>query len=149
MLTGPRAIDLAADRSDAAGTEAGSAALPTVAVPRVERAPLTAETRRLYATDWRAFVLWCRQHRQTPMPATPETVVAYLTSQADRHKPPALGALSRCVAAIADRHRHAGHATPTTDDAVRAALRAARQAGLSPRTRVASRLARVVSLSVV
>ena len=131
--TGPRVRGLTADYTDAAGTGAGRAEVPTAGAPLVNRAPQAAETRRLYATDWQAFVTWCRQHRHTPLSAAPETVAAFLVSHADRPKPAAPGALSRRAAAIADFHCRAGHAVPTTDDAVRAVLRAARQATLSSR----------------
>ncbi|MGI4801324.1 MAG: hypothetical protein ACRYG8_46345 [Janthinobacterium lividum] len=51
------------------------------------------------------------------------------------------GALGRRAAAIADRHRRAGHASPAADPAVRAALRAARVA--SDRKKTASARPRV------
>ncbi|MGI4946953.1 MAG: hypothetical protein ACRYHQ_41415 [Janthinobacterium lividum] len=82
-----------------------------------------AETRRLYAADWMGFATWCRQERQTDLPAAPASVAAYLASLS---RSP--GALARCAAAIADRHRRAGHPLPGEDNIVRTVLRAARNA---------------------
>ncbi|MGI4795861.1 MAG: hypothetical protein ACRYG8_17690 [Janthinobacterium lividum] len=86
----------------------------------------SAETRRLYAADWKAFVSWCRQHGQGAVLADPAFIAAYLTSLAAT---PESGALGRRAAAIADRHRRAGHASPAADPAVRAVLRATRVKG--------------------
>ncbi|MGI4943982.1 MAG: hypothetical protein ACRYHQ_26070 [Janthinobacterium lividum] len=88
--------------------------------------PQAAETRRLYAADWGAFAVWCAQKRQAALPAAPASVATYLTSLSTTL---GLGALARRSAAIADRHRRAGHASPAADPAVRAALRAARIVG--------------------
>ncbi len=84
-----------------------------------------AETRRLYAADWAAFAAWCRAACLAALPALPATVAAYLGSMSATLKP---GALARRAAAIADRHRRTGHASPGTDPAVRDALRTARHA---------------------
>jgi len=84
-----------------------------------------AETRRLYAADWAAFTTWCRAAGLAALPALPATVAAYLGSMSATLKP---GALARRAAAIADRHRRTGHASPGTDPAVRDVLRAARHA---------------------
>ncbi|MGI4945205.1 MAG: hypothetical protein ACRYHQ_32360 [Janthinobacterium lividum] len=69
--------------------------------------PQAAETRRLYAADWGAFAVWCAQKRQAALPAAPASVATYLTSLSTTL---GLGALARRSAAIADRHRRAGHA---------------------------------------
>lgn len=42
----------------------------------------SAETRRLDAADWKAFVSWCRQHGQGAVLADPAFIAAYLTSLA-------------------------------------------------------------------
>ena len=131
--TGPGVTGRTANQANADGTEAAVSAGATL--PAARRTSHAAETRRLYATDWRAFVAWCRRHRQTSLPAAPETVVGYLASLVDQPEPLSAGTLSRRAAAIAERHRRAGHAVPTSGDAVRALLRAARQT--SPRKRAA------------
>ena len=96
-----------------------------MALPAPGREPHAAETRRLYAVDWAAFVAWCRMERHAALPASPATVAAYLGSLSPTLKH---GALARRAVAIADRHRRTGHASPGTDPAVRAVLRAARHA---------------------
>ena len=94
------------------------------ATPLRSRPCYAAETRRLYAVDWAAFATWCRLERHAALPAAPTSVAAYLASLSASLSP---GALSRCAAAIAARHRHAGHASPA-NAAVRDVLRAARLA---------------------
>ncbi len=104
--------------------------------------PRSAETRRLYAADWAAFVVWCRKGRHVAMPASSATVAAYLAaSTALKH-----GALARRAAAIADQHHRNGQASPAADAAVRAVVRNARITGQSagpdarsPRPRVRRR----------
>lgn len=84
-----------------------------------------AETRRLYAADWAAFGVWCRERRESMLPASPSTVAAYLESVSATLSH---GALARRAAAIAGQHRQAGHPSPGTDPAVRTVLRATRAA---------------------
>ena len=92
---------------------------------------LKPETRRLYAADWVAFALWCRNGDQTTLPVDATTLAAYLQDQAARLGP---GALARRLAAIADQHRRQGLQVPARDPAVRAVLREARRDG-RPRRR--------------
>ena len=40
---------------------------------------------RAYRADWAHFVAWSRAERLSPLPASPKTVVAYLTSMAETH----------------------------------------------------------------
>ena len=84
----------------------------------------SAETQRLYAADWRAFEDWCREQSLIPLAAEATTVAAFLTQGA---KTLSAGALSRRAAAIAERHRQSGFASPAADPAVTAILRAARR----------------------
>src|SRR5699024_571569 len=43
----------------------------------------SASTLRGYQSDWRDFARWCTRHQLEALPASPETVVAYLADQAD------------------------------------------------------------------
>ena len=104
---------------------------------------LKPETRRLYAVDWAAFSLWCRNGNQTALPADAATLAAYLQDQAVRLGP---GALARRLAAIADQHRRHGLQAPSRDLAVRAVLRAARRAA-RPRRRPASSAAQLTRMA--
>ena len=116
--------DLGADPTGA-GAPAPAATRDTDGAPLVRAVSQAAETRRLYAADWAAFVTWCRERRHAALPASPAAVAAYLGSLSATLKH---GAIARRAAAIAGQHRWAGHSSPGTDPAVRDVLRAARDA---------------------
>ncbi|RYI78820.1 MAG: hypothetical protein EON47_24460, partial [Acetobacteraceae bacterium] len=82
--------------------------------------PQSAHTRRAYAADWQAFAAWCAAAGQPAQPATPEAVAGHLASLAGRLGP---SGLRRRLAAIADRHRRAGHPWDPAQPAIRATLR--------------------------
>src|SRR5439155_24400918 len=85
------------------------------------RAP---NTHRAYRADWAAFTAWCTRRRRAALPASPETLVLYLTDQAKLLK---ASTLQRRLVAIAQAHRVAGHDTPTTDAGVRSVWRGIRR----------------------
>jgi site-specific recombinase XerD len=93
------------------------------AAPPARRSP-APETLRLYASDWAAFVTWCRFAGATTLPAAPAIVAAYLTALGERLS---AGALARRAAAIAAQHRSHGLASPASDLAVTTLLRRARR----------------------
>jgi len=111
-----------ADRAGLAGD-----ALP--AAPRLPRAP-AAETVRLYAIDWAAFVAWCDHAGAAPLPASPATVAAYLASVGEQFS---AGALARRAAAIAAQHRQHGMASPASDQSVTTLLRQVRRSAIRRR----------------
>ena len=78
------------------------------------------ETLRAYKADLENFRAWCVSHRFEPMPATPETVGAYLAAAGLGY---ALPTLRRRVAAIARAHRIAKHPLDTRHPAIRETLR--------------------------
>lgn len=88
-------------------------------------------TRRAYAADWRDFESWCRTSGLAPLPATPETVAVYLSSQvAAGHK---ASTIRRRCSAIADAHRAANHENPAGHAGVKATLNGiARKIGTAP-----------------
>jgi len=43
-------------------------------------------TRRAYASDFRSFETWCRDHEANPLPASPVTLATYITALADTGK---------------------------------------------------------------
>ena len=96
-------------------------------------AQLKPETRRLYAADWAAFALWCRDDDQTALPTEASTLAAYLQDQAVWLGP---GTLARRLAAILEQHRRQGLQAPAQDPAVWAMLREARREA-PPRRRTA------------
>ena len=77
---------------------------------------VAANTRRAYRADWRHFSAWCARRRLAPLPATPETVAVYLADLAGHYK---TATITRRMSAIAQAHRTAGFASPTSDAAVR------------------------------
>lgn len=78
-------------------------------------------TRRAYASDTADFSAWCSTVDQSPLPALPGTVAAYLASLVQRKLRPST--IARRVAAISDAHARAGHDSPTTSVAVRSVLK--------------------------
>jgi hypothetical protein len=86
--------------------------------------PPAPETARLYASDWAAFVAWCRLAGAAPLPASPATVASYLATLTGRLS---AGTLGRRAAAIAAEHRQHGQASPASDPAVTSLLRHARR----------------------
>ena len=77
-------------------------------------------TLRAYTADLANFKAWCEAHGFEPMPATPETVGAYLAAAGLGY---ALPTLRRRVAAIARAHRLAKQPLDTRHPAIRETLR--------------------------
>src|SRR5690349_16711891 len=71
-----------------------------------------SNTRRAYASDWRAFTAWCDAHRLGALPAEPSAVVLYITDMARTAKP---ATIRRRLSSISVAHQCAGLPTPTTD----------------------------------
>lgn len=82
------------------------------------QASLSDNSRRAYHSDLRHF-----QSFGGVIPATPETVAAYLASYAGQH---AVATLSRRLVSIAKAHTSQGHPSPTNTELVRATLRGIR-----------------------
>lgn len=80
------------------------------------RAARASNTRRAYASDFKQFAAWCTAHGRSPMPASPQTIIAYLTDHATRLK---VSTLQRRLAAISEVHKAAGRPTPTADAQLR------------------------------
>jgi site-specific recombinase XerD len=85
----------------------------------------SAATRRAYASDWQDFAAWCAARHATPLPAHQGIVAAYLSWLAQSGcKASTIG---RRAAAIAHRHKLAGHEPPTNGEGVKATLRGIRR----------------------
>jgi len=89
-------------------------------------------TRRGYAADWRAFEAWAATHGLEPLPARPETIVAYLAHLSLGHK---MATIDRAVAALRRAHKDAAVEWPD-HLAIRETLK-----GLRRRLRTAQRKA--------
>lgn len=74
------------------------------------RASKADNTLRGYQSDWRAFCAWCESRGLCPMPATPETVAAFIADCAGRLK---VGSIQRRLNAIAEAHKAVGLESPT------------------------------------
>ena len=72
-------------------------------------------TRRAYRADWADFTAWAQEHGRTALPATPQTVVLYLSARADTLK---TATLQRRLTAISQAHKAADLDTPTAERAV-------------------------------
>jgi site-specific recombinase XerD len=83
-----------------------------------------ASTRACYARDWAQFTTWCREMDAEPLPATPETVAAYLAHLAKARLKAA--SIARKTAAIRYAHRLANYESPTTAETVKAVSRGIR-----------------------
>jgi site-specific recombinase XerD len=82
-------------------------------------------TRRAYAAALRDWDAHARRSGATTLPATPETVAAYLAQLADQGV--AVSTLMQRVAALAYAHRLAGLQSPTEAPAVRSVVRGIRR----------------------
>src|SRR5690606_23138652 len=67
------------------------------------------QTLRSYTSDIGGFSAWCKKHRRAFLPASPETIAAWI--DAGTHLKPAT--LRRRCAALRKLHLLAGHADPT------------------------------------
>lgn len=77
-------------------------------------------TNRAYAADWRDFTAYCDARGVQALPATPQTVVQYVTDLAERSK---LATIRRRLAGIAQTHKERGLESPTTHEMLRRVLR--------------------------
>ena len=95
------------------------------------RAARAENTRRAYRAAVGRFTDWCAAHRQTALPATPETVAAFLAAEAGRGL--AVNTLRLRHAAL--RYLHllaAGYAPPTASPLVSATFAGIRRAHRRP-----------------
>lgn len=73
-------------------------------------------TRRAYATDWNHFRHWCQKRARGPLPASPDTVSAYIAALAKTH---AIATIRRRLTTISKLHRTAGKIDPCDDQRVK------------------------------
>jgi integrase len=84
----------------------------------------SANTRRAYRKHWQRFGAWCNGRGLPGLPATPETVVAYLTERARTHK---VATVELDATAIGAAHRVVREPNPCATELVRAFLRGLRR----------------------
>ena len=113
-----------------------SSAVPALLAPDLDKAADLARqekakgTRRAYRTDFAIFEAWCASRSVSALPATGESVSAFLACEVERGIRPST--IGRRVAAIRYAHKFAGHAVPTDDERVKARF-GAFAAPLAPR----------------
>jgi site-specific recombinase XerD len=102
---------------------------PALPVEFVESLELAADfakaskspaTQAAYRSDWRIFELWCLKRGLSPLPASPESLCAFLADEASAGR--RASTLGRRLAAVRYFHRAAGLETPTGDEKVKAVL---------------------------
>lgn len=99
-------------------------------------------TRRAYASDALAFDTWAVTYGVISLPASPETVVLYLSSIASQGLKPAT--LRRRLAAIRHIHRESGLPSPTESELVSAAMSGIKRTNGSTQRQVAPATVEVV-----
>src|SRR6476661_5548502 len=116
MLTeiDPQASDLADRQAHIPARLPAGESLPLPAATEYARAEKAAATRRAYRTDFEIFRAWCAERRVSALPASPESVAAFLAHEAERQARPST--IGRRVAAIRYAHKLSGQPLPTDDD---------------------------------
>jgi integrase len=76
----------------------------------------SAATIKAYASGWRDFLQFCQQREVSPLPASDETVAAYLAALADRGAKAAT--IARRLVVISQAHKAADLTSPTTSSLV-------------------------------
>lgn len=82
-------------------------------------------TTRTYNTQWRVFTEWCADNQQEPLPASPGTIMAYVTQLYEDGK--STTTLNVILAAIKWHHQEARLTDPTLDAGVQDMLKGARR----------------------
>ena len=94
-------------------TGEGAAIVPSPSLDQVReyiRASKAESTLRGYRADWREFCAWAEGHGVCLLPATPDSVAAYIAECAGRLK---VGSVQRRLNAITEAHKAAGLDSPT------------------------------------
>ncbi len=124
-------------------TGAGASPLPALPAPlsldQVRdfiRASKAESTLRGYQNDWRDFCAWCESHALCPLPASPESVAAYIAECARRLK---VGSIQRRLNAIAEAHKAINVDPPTRHATVANTMKGIRRSlGVAPAQKAAA-----------
>ncbi|MBU9713199.1 hypothetical protein [Evansella tamaricis] len=81
---------------------------------------LSEKTKKVYTQVWQEFESWCLEHRFTPLPAIPETIVRYITVLSENNKP---ATIKKKMAAISQAHKSVGLPSPMEHEFVRKTFR--------------------------
>jgi site-specific recombinase XerD len=104
----------------------------------------SAATRRAYRSDWRIFTAWRGSRDLESLPAAPDTVARFLSSQARAGVK--ASTIGRRCAAIGCAHKLAGHREPPSNaETVKAVMRGIRRSIGTAATRKAPATAEVIN----
>jgi site-specific recombinase XerD len=107
------------------GRDGDIAPLPSLERAREFARQSKAEnTLRGYRGDWKDFCRWCEARELCPLPASPETVSAYIADSAGHLK---VGSIQRRLNAIAEAHKAVGMESPTSAGMVRNTIKGIRR----------------------
>jgi site-specific recombinase XerC len=110
------------------------------------RAEKAEATRRAYRSDFELFRAWCAERHVSVLPASPESVAAFLAHEAERQVRPST--IGRRVAAIRYAHKLAGLPLPTDDERVRATMRGIRRSlGTARAKKTPATVERIVAMA--
>jgi site-specific recombinase XerD len=102
-------------------------------------------TRKAYRSDFTIFAAWCRARALEPLPASTDTVAAFLAAQATEGAK--ASTIGRRAAAIRYAHRLAGHEPPTGAESVKAVMRGIRRTiGAKPDQKAAATADRLTAM---
>lgn len=88
------------------------------------RASKASSTLRTYQSIWSAFSSWCSSRGMTSCPATPDTIIIYITDMAEQLRPQTV---KKHLAAISQAHKLAGHPSPVQTEPVRLVMQGLRR----------------------
>jgi site-specific recombinase XerD len=113
------------------------------------RASKATATRRVYQKDFGRFTAWCDRRHLSVIPAAPETVAAFLASEAARGIKPAT--IGRRVAAILYAYKLAGcDDPPTSSEVVKATVHGIRRTmGSAPVRKTPAAADKVVAMAAL
>lgn len=98
---------------------------PSESARRYAKASKSAGTLRAYGSALKSFYAWCQERQLVSVPATVETVVNFLSHEADAGRK--VSSIAQKAAAIRWAHKTAGFASPTENEAVQSVMRGIRR----------------------
>ena len=105
---------------------------------QASKAPATLKT---YGSVWATFTAWCDRHGLDPLPATADTLVAYIADQSEQLRPQTI---KKHLAAISQVHQLRGHRSPVQAAPVKLTMQGLRRVkGVAAKPKAALRVEHV------
>ena len=109
------------------------------------KASKSESTLRCYRAVWTIFTTWCERHQLEPLPASAETLCAYIADQGERLRP---STIKKHLAAVSQVHQVAGCESPTKSEIVRLTMQGlSRTKGTAPNPKRALRVEHVKKMA--